>query len=86
MCSFFFPVVFVDFFNSLGSEQTKIYRAEILFCCGAIRVVTKFEVRMSMFFLGGRLGQITFGDKAIGCPSQLAEIQSQSCRRDCCLP
>jgi len=54
MCSFFFPVVFVDFFNSPGSEQTKIYRAEILFCCGAIRVDTKFEIRMSTFFLGGR--------------------------------
>jgi hypothetical protein len=83
MCSFFFPVVF---FNSRGSEQTKIYRAKILLCCGAMRVITKFEVRLSTFFLGGRLGQITFGDKAIGCPSQLAEIQSQYCRWDCCLP
>jgi hypothetical protein len=53
VCSFFFPVVFVDFFNSPGSEQTKIYRAEIPFCCGAIRVDTKSEVRMSTVFLGG---------------------------------
>jgi hypothetical protein len=41
-------------FNSLGSEQTKIYRAKILLCCGAIRVDTKFEIQMSTFFLGGR--------------------------------
>ncbi|PYI58023.1 MAG: hypothetical protein DME80_01500 [Verrucomicrobia bacterium] len=43
-----------DFFNSPGSEQTKIYRVKILLCCGAIRVDTKFEIRMSTFFLGGR--------------------------------
>jgi hypothetical protein len=42
-------------FNSLGSEQTKIYRAKILLCCGAMRVITKFEVRLSTFFLGGGL-------------------------------
>ena len=69
MCSFFFPVVF---FNSLGSEQTKIYRVKILLCCGAIRVDTKFEIRMSTFFLGGRTGQIILGDRAVGCyPSWL---------------
>jgi hypothetical protein len=61
MCSFFFPVVFVDFFNSPGSEQTKIYRAETLFCCGAISVDTKFEVRMSMFFLGAVLDRLSLG-------------------------
>jgi len=50
---FLFPVVFGLTFYSPGSEQTKIYRAEILFCCGAIRVDTKFEVRMSTVFFGG---------------------------------
>jgi len=72
MCSFFFPVVF---FNSLGSEQTKIYRVKILLCCGAIRVDTKFEIRMSTFFLGGRAWSDYPWGSGCWMLSQLAEIR-----------
>ena len=87
MCSFSFPVLFIlVFFGSLGSEQTKIYRAKILVCYGAIRVDTKFEIRMSTFFFrGGGTGQIIPQNRAIGCDFRLAEIQSLHYRWDCCL-